>query len=46
MNDIDKAIDILVDPEANMNYTKEEIALAYLLAIRALREKEARDYLA
>jgi H2-forming N5,N10-methylenetetrahydromethanopterin dehydrogenase-like enzyme len=44
MNEIDKAIDILVDCEADMNYTKQEIANAYLLAIQALREKEAREY--
>jgi hypothetical protein len=43
MNEIEKAIDILLDCEADMDYTKNEIASAYLLAIQALREKEARE---
>ena len=45
MNEINKAIDILVNSGTDMNYSKEEIANAYLMAIKALREKKARDYL-
>ena len=40
MNEIEKAINILVDSDAENHYTKDEIALAYLLAIKALREME------
>lgn len=42
MNDIDKVIDILVDRDKDKHYTKDEIAMAYLLAIKALREMEYR----
>lgn len=36
---IEKAIDILNDTEADMNYTKNEISLAHLMGIIALRKK-------
>ena len=37
--DIEKAIDILNDPEADMVYTVEEIDLACLVAIDALKKQ-------
>ena len=41
--DIEKAIDILNDPEADMVYTVEEIDLAWLVAIDALEKQIPRQ---